>query len=254
MAAIVLQILSPMPLTQREDGRTVLSLWKRHLPHLLPDKFNNWEPVNRPFDPDDLENVLDAWSRPFLARKRSPKVDSSVWMRKGTQPLHALWEFSIADGAASQQQLVEFLASASTALKADFSCLHLLTPTELERGRKSGVCLNLDKKATKFFFSISSKELQQRIPDLFWVTVLGGPYVEMFGRDRLLSSPVYCTKSLPSEAVMLQMTENLADVEQHAVLFDETRSSTKSHLGEDAFFQQGIDPSYKYRAPEFVFP
>jgi hypothetical protein len=42
----VLQILTPLALTQREDGRLVLELWEKYLPNLLPDRYGNWEPVD----------------------------------------------------------------------------------------------------------------------------------------------------------------------------------------------------------------
>jgi hypothetical protein len=127
-----------------------------------------------------MDAVLDAWRWPFLAIKNAPVVEASVWMRKGRQPLHATWVLSLTSRATDQRQLLEFLKRAAVALRADFACLHVLTPAELERGRARKVVLALNKQATRFTFSVGNKDLQKRIPDLFWVTVLGAPYLRMF--------------------------------------------------------------------------
>lgn len=251
---LALEILSPLPLTSREDGRMMFDLWQQYLPGLLPDRFGNWEPIDRPFDSKNIESALDSWRWPFLALKRKPVVYSSIWMRKGVeQRLHATWKFELNATAVTQDDLVAFLKAASVALKADFSCLQLLTPSELERGRASEVVTALNKQATKFTFSIPSKKLQERIPDLFWATVFGAPYLTMFGRDRLLTAPSYRAESLSNEAVYLQMTQSLFGHEFDSLVLDAARSRVKAHLGADAFFQSERDRSIGYRAPQFSF-
>lgn len=47
---IALELLSPLPLASRQDGKAIFDLWQTYLPGLLPDKFGNWEPVDRPFE------------------------------------------------------------------------------------------------------------------------------------------------------------------------------------------------------------
>jgi hypothetical protein len=92
----VLEILSPLPLTRREDGQAILDLWQSYLPELLPDYFGNWEPIDRVFNLQKLDAVLDQWKWPFLATKKSPAVDASIWMRKGArQQLRATPSFRI---------------------------------------------------------------------------------------------------------------------------------------------------------------
>jgi hypothetical protein len=175
-------------------------------------------------------------------------------MRKRSQCIHSTWILSFDSEAANQSDLLKFLKAASTTLEADLACLTLLTPTELDLGLASRAVLALDKRRTKFSFFISSKDLQNRVPDLFWVTVFGEPYVEMFGRERLLSAPAYETQLLTSGIVMLQLSEVLTDVENDPSKVNATRSRIKTHLGQDAFFQSNLPPQYKYRAPRFTFP
>jgi hypothetical protein len=251
---ISLKILSPLPLTKGEDGKMIFDLWRKYLPDLLPDKFGNWEPIDRPFDPQHIETALDAWRWPFLAVKKQPSVDVSVWMRKGAkQRLHSAWDFQMDTHAASQIELITFLKEASIALNADFGYIHLTTPSELERGRMNKTAHLVDKRTMRFFFSVYSKDLQERIPDLLWATVFGAPYCEMFGRKCLLSAPAYIAQPLSDEMVLLQITEKLSDVEQRADAFNKIRSQVKAHLGEEAFFRPEHIATNGYRVPQFNF-
>lgn len=250
MVMLELQILSPLSLTSREDGRLVLDLWNKCLPRLVPDTYGNWEPIDRQFDLENIETVLDAWKWPFLARKKSPRVRFDVWPRKGSQSLHSIWSISVDSAAANQSDLLDFIKKASVVLEADFACLHLLTNHELERGKINNTVSVLNKSATKFTFSVRSKDLQQRIPDLFWVTVFGRPYVKMFGDEKLLSAPVYIAERLQNGAVMLQLSSNLTDLEDKQSELERVRVATVKHLGENAFFKVG---SQAYQVPKFAF-
>ena len=169
---VVLEILSPLPLTNREDGRDILKLWQTHLPELLPDYYGNWEPIDRPFDRQNIEAVLDQWKWPFLSIKKRPHVDVDIWMRKGPQQqLHATLKLSTEPTVAIYSRLLEFLKAASMRLRADFACLHLMTQAEFQRGRSNKTVSATDKQGKNLFFSLYSIDLKQRIPDLYWATV-----------------------------------------------------------------------------------
>jgi hypothetical protein len=254
MDAVILEILSPLPLTKREDGQRIFELWKVHLPELLPDFYGNWEPIDRVFNPQGIDAVLDQWKWPFLATKATPFVDAQVWMRKGLrQQKHATLIFRIDPVAAKQEQLLAFLKSVSTALRADFACIHLATPAELERGKKNNTVLYLDKRGKRLSFLLLNKDLQQRLPELYWATLFGGCYSEMFGRDCLLTTPGFSVEALPHDAVLLQLTENLTDVGNSAALFEDARDRAKAHLGQEAFFQPDAAEGHVYRVPHFEF-
>jgi hypothetical protein len=251
---VVLEILSPLPLTNRSDGQDFLELWQTHLPELLPDRYGNWEPIDRKFDSNNIGTALDHWVRPFLTAKKRPRSDASVFMRRGAfERLHAIVVFCNELGAAPQEHLLNFLAAASLRLKADFAYLHLTTEPELHLGRANNTAIKLNKQGTSFMFSVPSVDLQRRIPDLYWATVLGAPYLNLFGNERVLSSPAYSSVRLSDNAVLLQLTEKLADVEQNYEAFCHVRSDVKTHLGKDAFFSPAKEYSHFYRVPEFMF-
>jgi hypothetical protein len=251
---VVLEILSPLLLTSREDGRDILELWQTYIPELLPDYYGNWEPIDRPFDRQNLEAALDQWKWPFLSIKKRPFAEFQVWMGKGPQQqLHATLTVTTEPKVAIYDRLLEFLKAASVRLRADFACLHLMTQAEYQRGRSNKTVKALDKQGKKLYFSLVSQDLKQRIPDLYWATVLGAPYLEMFGKVSILSAPASAASSLSNDQILLQMTENLTDVEKHPEVFDQVRSRVKDYLGEEAFFDIRNEASHAYRAPTFKF-
>jgi len=188
---IYVEILTPQPLTSPEEGERVLRLWHSYLPSWLPDKVGNWEPVDQAFDLDERDAILRLWRWPFLAVKSKPRMDAEVFMRKGQLLQHAAWLLCFDHGDVDVRELTRFLQEASKVLEADFGCLTLLTDGEIEAGRRNGAVLALDRRATRFTFGISSRAIRTCIPDVYWMTVFGAPYVKMFGRDRLLSAPVH---------------------------------------------------------------
>ena len=251
---VILEMLSPLPLTSREDGRDLLALWQTLIPELLPDYYGNWEPIDRTFDRQNIDAALDQWKWGFLTVKRHPFVDAQVWMRRGAQQqLHATVIFSTEPKLATCDRLREFLGAASMRLRADFACLHLMTQAEYQRGRSNKTVRASDKQGKNRHFFLASMDLKQRIPDLYWATVLGAPYLEMFGKNNILSAPAYSARSLSNDQIILQMTENLTDVEKHPEVFDEVRSRVKDHLGKEAFFDIGNEASHVYRVPTFKF-
>jgi hypothetical protein len=232
-----IQLLTPLPLTSQEEGGRVLDLWETHLSSYLPDLCGNHEPLDQPFDLKRRHAILEHWKWPFLARRRKPHMESSIWMRRGGILQHAAWKFVIPFADAHVHALVEFVRAAAKALEVDFGCLTLLTQREIADGRCNGTVMPLDRKGTRFNFGISSQDLQKCIPDVYWLTVFGRPFVEMFGKSRLLHAPAYGVEAVSDELVLLQLTPNVEDTRERDAV--SAKAKVKAFLGETAFFQRG---------------
>lgn len=233
---ICVEIITPAPLTSRVEGEKILGLWETYLPDCLPDKYGNWEPIDLAFDLADRDGILEKWKWPFLATKRRPKMDASVFMRRGPKPLHAFWCLAFRVGEVQPSKLALFLEHATSELDADFGCLTLLTRAEIDEGLKNKSVQALDRKATQFIFSIYSQHLQQCLPDVYWTTVFGPPYVAMFGRDKLLSAPAFRAKALCEDRVLLQLTQDIGDVSHNPAEFANLKQEVKDFLGSDSFY------------------
>lgn len=92
--------------------------------------------------------------------------------------------------------------------------------------------------------------LQVRHPELNWMVYFGKPYIELFGREKLMNTPCYCVNTIGENVISLQMA---ADVFQP--ISTEDRRTVKSYLGADAFVEEGKDyRSYKAGiVPKFDF-
>ena len=182
-------------------------------------------------------------------------------MRRGTQPLHASWLIEADSKSVEQEALLNLLREASTALEADFACVHLFSIPEIERGlanrtieflsTRGAEVFKGERRILEFAFLLSSQHIHRCIPELYWATVFGPHYVKMFGRDRLLSTPVFRVESLGTDRILLQLSAKLSDLEDHWPEVERVHSSAKAHLGQDAFFQPGAESPAGYRVPQF---
>ena len=175
-------------------------------------------------------------------------------MRKSAkQQLHSTLVLEFYVPLDEQNALLTFLEAAAVALKADFAFLHLLTAAELERGRANRTVTALDKKATRFNCFLASKDLKRRIPDIYWATIFGQPYLELFGKERLLSTPAYRVEMLSQGMVLLQISKDLFEVGARAEAFTSARERAILHLGPNTFFRSAAEPTDDYCAPNFTF-
>lgn len=92
--------------------------------------------------------------------------------------------------------------------------------------------------------------LRVRHPELAWINYFGKPYIDLFGREKLLSAPCFRTFEIGEDLIGLQMTEDLFQP-----IPSDVRYAVKKHLGEDAFVEEGKwYRSYKTGlVPEFDF-
>jgi hypothetical protein len=177
-----------------------------------------------------------------------------LWQRKGAkQQLHATITFRLSPNAAIEAELLDFLRATCLRLEADFAYLHNVTSAELELGKANKTVGRLDNWGKKLNVRVVSKDFQLRLPELYWATFFGARYTEMFGLDRVLSTPAFAVEALPDQAVLLQLTENLTDVAEHPDVFNDIRTQAKVHLGKEAFFQPELGEDHKYLTPHFEF-
>ncbi len=110
-----------------------------------------------------------------------------------------------------------------------------------------------------------SCHFQECLGGITWMTLFGPPYVEMFGRDTILTAPCIVEEFAENRFILLTSEE---PQEKNAQIL-KTQKKVKKHLGKDAFYREdifarhtftleelkaGIDQpnkKKKYRAPDF---
>jgi hypothetical protein len=188
----------------------------------------------------------------YAERRASPRLESSVFMQYGPHREHSAWDIRLKKIKDFEQPaFCEMLERASEAFSADFGYIHRTTETEMPRGLANGTMGFLDTAKTEKSFLVPSHVLLKFVPNIYWMTVFGRPYVRLFSRERLLSCPAHRTKELENGSIVVQLTPDLKDTIAEEAAFERVRQDVRDHLGNDAFFDpvKGLD--YQYRVPEF---
>ena len=100
---------------------------------------------------------------------------------------------------------------------------------------------------------VVTHRLKKYLPDIYWMTVFGAPYVRLFSQELLLSAPAYQVQELENGSIAIQLTENLEDAANDEAAFEEIRDRVKNHLNSDAFYDVKKGINYQYRVPEFTW-
>ena len=132
-----------------------------------------------------------------------------------------------------QDELCAFVRRFATEFSTDFCLLHYMLPTRLY---------------SQFEF-VTEHELKRFIPYLPWLTVFGPPYIELFGKARLLSAPAHRVDELNEGHVAIQLTPDILDFRNRTDLAIGVQNRVIKHLGPDAFYSADLGEDYSYRAP-----
>lgn len=249
--SIDINIFSPRPLTEAHEGRAFFEMLNLYAPHLVPDRYDQIEPVKRPFSMDALDMVLEDWEKGFFWERKKPKSHGSAWPSWGPRAKHGGLRLTVQDYLQESDASMAFFKECSRYVEADFAALHLVTPGDIERGKANGTFSFNNAQRTRYTHLITTFTLEKYIPDLYWGTVLGRPYVELFGRERIKSSPAARIEELADGIFYLQLTEEIHDLETRYEDVEAVRRSIKQHLGENAFFNEMLGSDHEYRVPFF---
>jgi hypothetical protein len=244
MPSAVLDVLTPRQFGAREDYRLTLETLCKY-PALAPDVFDAAEPVRMPFDrthPDQVADTVWGWQQGpsyLIWKRRKPKSWGAVYPNFSPAPKHGRihLDANVASDSA-ESDMVGLVKDWSCALEADFA---FLEGTAVASNRS---------------LFINTRELLRSVPQLYWATVFGPPYVRMFGRERLESVPAAVRAELAPDLFYVQLTARLHDVIERPEAVDKARQAAKAHLGLDAFvIASGAStaarlPTFSFAAPQ----
>jgi hypothetical protein len=244
MRDINIGILTPYSLDSKESGKTLLTFLSEDFPEFLPERFNNYEPLERKFSMANLEEALELWNYPFLWSRRKPPVQGNVWMGQACYKSHSSIYISSQSKLIDPKRLANFIKEISVLLKADFSYLHLFTQAEFD--------IEDYDAFTPFRQGVVTHELRNYLPNLCWATIFGSPYVELFGRDKVLSTPAFLVQELADNLFYIQLSENLFDLKSKYGEVNNIRCTVKKYLGSDAFYDPHVSDDHVYKVPNFT--
>jgi hypothetical protein len=236
---IILHALTPTSILDRAHGRQLLLMMRQVAPLLYPQKYGNFEPLRNTATPDNVDDILGAWSSPFLWQGGS-SASGSVFM--GNPRAHDA--ITITTAAPSEQtELVQLLKTVARSFHCDFGYLHQFSEAEIE-----AVAYEMRHSVE---LGVSTFDLARNVPYLAWATVFGSPYIELIGRERLFSCPAAVVEEVADNVVYVQLTPGLADTQADFETFRAVQATVKAHLGEDLFMRDAtgripIQPTRSY--------
>lgn len=256
MTDVFFEILSPLPLNRHQDARKLFQLWADNAFHFLPNRWGLYEPLRHHFSLSTLDDAIRTWEYAYhVKRTASPKLSGSIFMQYG--PLrgdHATWTIYLKNiKDFEQHSFCQLLECAAATFSADLGFVHKITDAEVSRGRANDSIGFLDAAHTDVHLFIVTHHLNKFLPDIYWTTVFGKPYVQLFSRERLLSCPAYRVKELDNGSIVVQLTPELKDITAEEAAFERVRQEARNHLNNDAFFDLAKGLDHRYRVPEFVW-
>ncbi|WP_155634030.1 hypothetical protein [Burkholderia cepacia] len=237
---IGLNIFSPLSLRQPMDFLDAVRTYCNLLPSMTPEKWGWWEPLDRKFDLVEFERLIATMGRCdtiFWKRSRQPKSEGTFLVRwnsksKRLRDTHAKINLTVERRHVGQDDLINWLQVATVRSRGHLAFMDIITDAYRDFAIASESAPYGDG------FLLSTHVLRHWLPDVFWATVFGPPYVKLFGKERLLSAPVSIAKELAEDVVYLQLTDSIGDVVVDPFALRERRDGVKRHLNIDAFFDE----------------
>ena len=269
-------ILIPELFDSPSRGKEFLELFVRILPNHVPQRCGSNEPLRKRFVVDDIDAALKQWGPgDFIAQRQNPRLYLHVYFSQPSlaQPRHTV--ISIYDIEAPTWESVlafkTFLKEAAACFDADLAVAHIFTRQEfservdhlrtlpganpeymMRKAEQQGVAVTLGGM-TLMQYSMH-KQLKHYLPDLPWLTIFGRPYVELFGRERIESTPANEVSWLPNGSCLMNVIDDIPDTSEGWAHFKMSRDRCKRHLDSNAFYDPALPRGHIYRVPEFQFP
>jgi hypothetical protein len=247
---IELSLFTLQNLASLEMGRSILQLLVNAGDPYIPDVFEGEGTRGRSkqikFDPSDLSAPLANWrSGGILAhRKASPRM-----LFDATIPFSAAAFITI--GLSIEEEYFADIHNTRRFLEVAKEMYNLVRPVY---GSIHQIADSI-KKATRFEPRYNAEvveaiDLRKCLPGVYWANFFGPEYVEMFGREKMLSAPCWSVKELDDGGFLLLTSSSPLDPANPESR--QAQQRLRRHLGEEAFTydqQAGVK-----RVPYFQVP
>ncbi|HEU4713186.1 MAG TPA: hypothetical protein VFS76_16560 [Pyrinomonadaceae bacterium] len=207
----------------------------------LPEKWDNEQraKLRRPFDPASQHELIQEWTRPeewkiiFFTRKRPP-IEMSVDIKRFSHAKFNKFSAYIDErhfkgGSSAQKELLDFTIEMSLIARTDYG---FIAHKRQER-RQSPVLTPAE-----------------RLSGIYWANFFGRPYIEFFGREKLLATPCYEVREISADLILLLTSDSLNAPEM--LDNDEVVNQIKAYLNQNAFAGPNF-PDESCSVPKFNF-
>ncbi|MBV6623856.1 MAG: hypothetical protein KI793_13130 [Rivularia sp. (in: Bacteria)] len=235
----------------KSKGREFFYLLRTHLPAFTPFRYGAWEPLNNDFNFDNIEEPLQCWNHEYFVWKNKRHACEGIASMEN-KFIHSSIDIIGKSKLVDCNQVVSFFLKTAELFKPDFAYIHLFSDEELNTITE-GINTTFYDMSMPFRTGISTYELQKYIPNLCWGTIFGSPYIKLFTREHILSSPASKFQQLSENAIYIQLSENLTDLKSNYQSVNVSRKKVKQHLNNNAFLDFELGIKHQYNTPEFYF-
>ncbi len=243
--------LTIMSLKDFQDAELAYSVVKKineYGKDFIPNVYGLYQPLKNKYDPNNINEVVQLWMNEdnnannvqdsyaagqlLMEKKRGHKVSYQMRWEKDNQVRFNFFNLSID---------TSYIRNGNGYQRFVDLCNDLILLLEPVHGE----IVNLSFPGWE-----APKNLSIRHPEINWMVLFGKPYINLFGREKLINTPCHSVQTIGENVIALQLTDNLFEPIPPSV-----RSTVKKHLGEDAFVEEG--KSYRVyntgKVPKFDF-
>jgi hypothetical protein len=236
-----INVLARAELADREIAADVVRLILAAHPDLTPKRYGGYEPLPHKVEGDfEVGNFLREWHSPvFWTNGR--RASGSFWFDSPT--LHSSVKASITSSRVSPVIAASMTTALALRMNADLSSVYFAYESR-------EVYLFRYKAVYPFHLGPTTHDIRRSLPDLPWFTVFGPPYLELFGRETLASTPAFRSEPVSSSHWVLQLTQDPREAKADTQHYERARDAAKQHLGLQHFLDLGR-PDAQRHTPDF---
>jgi hypothetical protein len=250
---LFMKVFSRRSLNEPELGPAVFGAIEAAAPAWKPGRWDVAEPVRRPWEPEQLDEV---WSHTSFTCVSAEPGAAVIDVRKRWKHGDTHGDLWIAARSASVEPdaAVTLFQRLAGLLDADYGFLHAFADEDV--GQLFGAA-RYDGQPSA---DVRAWTLQFHLPGLYWASVFGPSYVEMLGEDTIRSTPAATVSELGPRSWYVQLTSSLLDNQARRDEVVAARGTAMRHLGVGAFWRPGMSrpimprtgrPRPPGRAPSF---
>lgn len=237
--AISFGLLSPTSFKNFDNALILFELWHQLVPSTFPSLFGVTEPLREKLNFDCLNELRRFWHfSVYFKRSKFPRLHASIAIEDQLEVSknHSTLSAFVERTAELDTLLGNFITASAVGLDCHFGYVHRVNESEAKFGLETNSTSRYVPDGEFRTLTIFSPQLKRGIPNLFWITILGKPYVELIGREKIDSCPVKNVQWLTEHIVLLQLTDSVDDSFEKEAEFEYIRLKAKEHLG-IRFFQ-----------------
>ncbi len=238
---VKIELETTLYLGRRHIGDEFFDLLFRHDGFFLPEKWDTEDRarLRRSFDRSCRPEFIEEWTRGkdwntlVFTRKHPFSVEFSVDIQRHQRAKFNEFSAYIHEkyfrGDAQEQEALNFSIDVSMMTHADYGFIAHKT----QERRQSPVLTPAE-----------------RLPGVYWANFFGRPYIEFFGREKLLAAPCYEVREINDDLILLVTAESLNAPE--LIESDEVVNQVKEYLNQNAFAGPHF-PQEPCAVPNFSF-